>query len=93
MLRSMLGSHEDVRAAYLFGSYAKGQADAYSDLDLIVVADSERRFVRRFEDFPELDELGLPVELLVYTPEEFAQLLQEERPFLQDVLEYGVLVL
>ena len=61
-------------AAYLFGSRARGEADAHSDVDLIVVAPSSRPFVERFRDYEALL-LGAPigVDLLVDTPEEFAR--------------------
>jgi predicted nucleotidyltransferase len=61
-----------VDAAYLFGSWARGQADPFSDIDLIVVAPSRRPFVDRFRDFPDLLRAPAGIDLLIYTPEEFA---------------------
>ena len=62
-----------ITEAYLFGSWGRGDADECSDIDLIVVASSKRPFVERFRDYPELW-LGAPtgIDLLIYTPEEFA---------------------
>ena len=40
-----------------------------------------------------MHELGVPVELLVYTPAEFAAMCDEERPFIMEVVENGVRVL
>jgi predicted nucleotidyltransferase len=62
-----------VDEAYLFGSWGRGDADTYSDIDLIIVAPSRRPFVERFRDYPELWR-GAPtgIDLLIYTPHEFA---------------------
>ena len=37
--------------AIVFGSYALGQADEYSDLDLIIVADTDRSFFKRHVEY------------------------------------------
>lgn len=58
--------------AYLLGSWGRGYADASSDIDLIVVASSQRPFVERFRDYPELwQQAPTGIDLLIYTPEEF----------------------
>ncbi|MGH7466991.1 MAG: nucleotidyltransferase domain-containing protein [Longimicrobiales bacterium] len=55
----------------LFGSYARGEADRDSDLDLLVVLPqvSSRRDVRVAIRLA-LDDIGLPKDVLVYTPQE-----------------------
>jgi predicted nucleotidyltransferase len=62
-----------VLRAYLFGSWARGDADPWSDIDLMLVAPCKRAFVERFLDYPEALEGPAGVDLLVYTPEEFAR--------------------
>jgi predicted nucleotidyltransferase len=58
--------------AVAFGAYARGTADGYSDLDLVVVLETADPFVERWKLLRGvLDALPLPVDLLVYTPEEF----------------------
>ena len=74
-------------AAWVFGSHARGTASAESDIDVIVVAPTDRPFVERFRDYlPAIANAGVGVDLLVYTPEEFARMQAEERPFLVDAL-------
>ena len=79
--------------AYLFGSHARGDADRYSDIDLIVVAPTERPAVERFRDYlPAIASAAVGVDLFVYTPEEFAALRHDERPFLMTALEHSRVV-
>jgi len=61
----------------VFGSGARGEADAFSDIDLIIVADTTRPFFERFKDFAGLYDVWPRLELLIYTPEEFALLVEE----------------
>lgn len=75
------------RAAYLFGSWARGTADEFSDVDLAIVAETDRPFVDRFVDFPKLFELPWPVELLVYRPDEVASMQARGSAFIEQVLQ------
>ena len=58
----------------VFGSWARGEADGFSDLDLVAVMDTDLPPpVRALALAKELDEaLPMVVDLVVYTPEEFA---------------------
>ena len=85
-LRPLLDA-QGAHAAWIFGSHARGTAWAGSDIDVIVVAPTDRPFVDRFRDYlPAIMDAGVGVDLLVYTPGEFARMQAEERPFLVDAL-------
>ena len=61
-----------VRYAVAFGSYARGGADAWSDLDLLVVIDTDLPRFERGRLFERLyDALPVSLDLLIYTPLEF----------------------
>ena len=77
----------------MFGSVARGEADEWSDLDLIVIADTDRTFFERFRDFDGLYEVWPRLDLLVYTSAEFERMVDEENPFLLRALEEGMDVL
>lgn len=80
-----------VHRVILFGSRARGDADEYSDTDLVIIAETDRAFPDRCRDYLDLLEvIAPPVEMLIYTPEEFERMQEEERPFLMQVLEEGV---
>ena len=86
LLRPLLDA-QGAHSAWVFGSHARGTASAESDIDVIVVAPTDRPFVDRFRDYlPAIANAGVGVDLLVYTPEEFARMQAEERPFLVDAL-------
>ena len=81
-LRPLLRNNS-ARSAWLFGSHALGTAAPESDIDVIVVAPTDRIPVERFRDYlPAILEAGVGVDLFVYTPEEFEQMQADERPFL-----------
>jgi predicted nucleotidyltransferase len=57
---------------FLFGSYANGQANDDSDIDLLIVKDTvEPRHKRSIEMQRLLKGSKLPVDILVYTNDEF----------------------
>jgi len=73
-----------VRAAYLFGSLARNEIHAWSDIDLILVADTKLPFVERPQQFTHLFEnIPYAIDLLVYTPEEFTDLAESDSGFWQ----------
>lgn len=81
-LRAMPG----VRRISLVGSYARGRADLFTDLDLVVVMDSELPMVERTQGLYErLPITGVDVDILCYTPTEFEDM--RERPFLRRALK------
>ncbi len=76
----------------LFGSAAKGEEDQYSDIDLVIIKKTQDRFLQRLKKAALLIREPIPVDLFVYTPEEFAQMLDDENPFAQTVVKEGEVV-
>lgn len=76
----------------LFGSAARGDADAESDLDLIVIKETHESFLERLEAMAKLCPPGVHADILVYTPEEIRAMLEEENPFITEALREGKLV-
>jgi predicted nucleotidyltransferase len=77
---------------YLFGSHARGEADEHSDVDLVVIKESELPFFDRLREAAACVEPSWPVDLLVYTPAEFERMEREGNAFVELVKEEGVLV-
>ena len=79
------------RRIILFGSRARGDADASSDVDLLVVYATDKRFLDRLEELYALWDLPIAVDILAYTPEEFADML-ESSAFVADAAAGGRVV-
>ena len=83
-LRQKLAQH-DIEKAFLFGSVANGECSNWSDIDVIVVKQTDVAFIERGAEFFDLFDLGIPVDILVYTPEEFHLLMQDPSPFWRQI--------
>lgn len=75
---------------YLFGSWARGEEDDLSDLDVVVIKSTPLPFFDRLREVQRLlpAELGA-VDVLVYTPEEFAAMQREGNAFAEMIVEEG----
>lgn len=62
-----------------------------SDIDVMVVARTDRAFVDRSSNYmPALLESSVAVDMLICTREEFARMQAEERPFILEALKDAV---
>jgi predicted nucleotidyltransferase len=73
----------------LFGSVATGETTEWSDLDLVIIKDTEKRFLDRTKEVMQLIQPCIGVDILVYTPEEFARLCQERRFIRDEIIGKG----
>lgn len=91
MAKSIFARHSDTfREAYVFGSVAAGTADEHSDIDVILVRDTRLPFFDRIREVMDLRlEFGA-ADMLIYTPAELAQMLNEEgRYFVKQAIRTG----
>jgi predicted nucleotidyltransferase len=87
-LLQALGRYQPQRVI-LFGSAARGEADADSDLDVLVIKDTPEPFVQRLEAMARLCPPGVHADILVYTPEELQRMVEDGNPFILQALEEG----
>lgn len=76
----------------LFGSYAYGKPDENSDIDLLIVKDTNKRPIERWMEVKRLlrdPSRTVSVSPLVYTPQELEERLAIKDFFIQEVLERG----
>jgi predicted nucleotidyltransferase len=78
---------------FLFGSWAREEEDELSDLDLVVIKQTSAPFCERLREVASLlpAEIG-GVDILVYTPEEFAAMQQEGNAFAEMIIEEARLI-
>ena len=80
--------HIPVQHMFLFGSYAKGTYDEWSDIDLALISDifegSRMRDKRKIR--PITLSVGSDIEVLPYKPGDFTP----DDPFVKEILEAGI---
>jgi len=74
-----------VTKVYLYGSFARDEVHEGSDIDLLIVADIPGRMFERIGRILELTDL--PIEPLVYTPQEFERMKKSRNSFVMAVLK------
>ena len=86
----VIATHLSPRRIILFGSYARGEANPDSDLDLFVELDPplpargrDREIKRLFDPYP------CPMDIVVYSPEEVAYWKQAPASLVASVLREG----
>jgi predicted nucleotidyltransferase len=79
----------EVFKAVLFGSAVRDTETKRSDIDLMIVMETDKRFFDRYDAFDEIFELmrGTSVDLLIYTPQELENI--SHRPFIRKIISEG----
>ena len=83
-----LAALPDVRKIIVFGSVAERRVSSMSDLDVIVVMKSDKRFLERLDDLYRAAVPAVALDILAYTPEEYAHM-KAHSSFLQGALKNG----
>lgn len=81
------------RLAILFGSQARGDANPTSDVDIVLVKDTQDKFFDRLKKFALMLPNNAPqVDALIYTPEEFANMKDWGIPLIQQAIKEGKVI-
>ena len=76
----------------LYGSYAYGNPTLDSDIDLLIIKDTDKRRVDRFVEMKQIiyrPGRGIPISPLVYTQEEIEERLKIGDDFVAEILAKG----
>jgi len=76
----------------LFGSMASGDVGEWSDIDLLIVKETNLPFLQRLKQVALLCQVPVSVDYLVYTPDELHQMLTNRNPFITEVMATGKLL-
>lgn len=81
-------TNDRVQRVGLFGSYARDDWGVGSDLDVVLlVTETERRFIDRPSSF-ETYSLPVPVDLVVYTLDEWSRMVEDGRGPAADTIRW-----
>jgi predicted nucleotidyltransferase len=90
-VREHLHGRSVVRAI-LFGSFARGEADVASDVDLVLIEPTTAPFVERGRSHLPLFQMGIGLDLLIYTPEEYECLKRAGNPLIERIEREGLTI-
>ena len=76
----------------LFGSYARGQPDEHSDVDLLIIMPFEGDSIRKAVEIRSAVHAGFPVDLLVRTPAQVEQRIAWNDWFMREIVGKGKVV-
>lgn len=77
----------------LFGSYAKGRPERDSDIDLLVIKDTNYRRDERDREVRELlRDVKFPLDIFVYTPGEVEKFYNLKGSFIDGIFRNGVVL-
>ncbi len=73
----------------LFGSAMSNRVNKNSDIDLLIIKETKKRMVDRIGEVLNLCDCDIPVEPIVYTPNELRKRLEMGDFFIRDILKKG----
>jgi predicted nucleotidyltransferase len=85
--------NEAVATAVIFGSAARGELNADSDIDLLLIAPKLSKLLAQAHFKPAGRKLGRPVNVQVFTPQAWQAALESGDTFVRDVLAKPVVTL
>ncbi|MFH0875083.1 MAG: nucleotidyltransferase domain-containing protein [archaeon] len=74
----------------LFGSHARNTQNKHSDIDLLIVKKTNKKFNKRTEEVLNLVDCDLDLDIFVYTPEELSAMKKKGNYFIEKALSEGV---
>jgi len=81
-----------VKLVILIGSLAKGNYTAFSDADIIIIADSlPRNPLERIPEFIDPD-VSIDLDIRAYTLDEISRMAREKRRIIKEIIQYGKLL-
>ena len=79
----------------LFGSYAYGNPTKDSDIDLLILKNTDKRRADRFVEVKRIiynPDIKIPISPLVYTPEELEERLKIGDDFVKEIVRKGIVL-
>jgi len=84
-LRETLKKIKNIKIAFIFGSYAKGKEDSFSDIDLMIIGKpDENKLISEIIKIEK--ELDREINYHIFSPADWKKKLEEKASFLENVL-------
>jgi len=71
----------DPERVILFGSLAEGDVNESSDIDLVIIKETKKRYWERQRELSRIVKARLACDIFIYTPEEWERAIREGRSF------------
>ena len=85
ILREVLDEIGDVRFAFIYGSYAKAKETSFSDVDLVVIGNTdEDKLIKELDTLE--NKFQREINYKLYTFKKFMKEIEEEEPFLLEIM-------
>jgi predicted nucleotidyltransferase len=83
---------ESIGSCVIYGSYAKGDEEFDSDLDILIVTDNKPKAEEKIDNVSEeiLRRFSIVISPVILTSREFK--LKSKKPFIKNALEHGILI-
>ena len=94
ILQHLIDQYEPIQVI-LFGSHASGNPDVDSDIDLLIIKETQESFIDRWYTVGSIlvgTHPSIPVDTLVLTPEELKKRVSMGDQFIVEILEKGKLL-
>ena len=88
----VLSADATVEKMIVFGSLASGEIHEWSDIDLLVVKRTDKRFLDRLHEVRLMLKTHEAADFVVYTPQEFVEMAQNRRFVREEIVEKGRVV-
>jgi predicted nucleotidyltransferase len=90
ILKEKLSKIKGIEQVYLFGSYAKNQLTASSDIDILIIGQYD--FMKVQKILNEIQSLfNIEVNSVEYSPKEYDQKIKEKNYFVMDILKNKII--
>jgi predicted nucleotidyltransferase len=92
---TVLRKHYEPEKIILFGSYAYGKPSETSDIDLLIIKETDKPFFQRLAELRKIvseARRGYAFEPVVLTPEELKERLKRGDQFFQEIVEKGTVL-
>ena len=83
-------AHSNIIKIVQFGSTVRGRVDAFSDLDVLVVMDTDMNFFDRNAEIKTAFKAPVDADIICYTPDEIDK--NRHRPFFSNILREGKII-